>query len=289
MEDIYPVIFIDLLLLTYLTYKMIRVIIDYNKWISYTCTEPLGIFVIVQCSNIIIFRLFYYLERHYQYSRILARLTQELEQEQSARTMVIIMRRFKYASSFGFLVLTGLATIWFLQDNRTCHVVLSSDLRNWLILSWGVCLLYFVMLIWSRKFALSLEYDIEMVPRLNSGALRLVFGGQEEAHVGLSEREIQSLEKCQLSRIEELKMIVTWTEDCEASDEFQPECSICIDKIKVNEFYKQLPECEHYFHADCIDGWLRVRGSCPLCRQTVQIPELELISGPSDVEVAVEE
>lgn len=109
--------------------------------------------------------------------------------------------------------------------------------------------------------------------RLNSvEAIRIFVSRQGEVQEGLSEKEIQSIEKLQLSRMAELKMIVTWSEDCEASDEFQAMCAICIENINVNEWYKQLPQCEHYFHADCIDGWLRLRDSCPLCRQTVEMP-----------------
>jgi len=290
MDAIYPVIFIDLLLLTYMTFKMIVVIFAHSRWSRFECTEPLGIFIIVQCSNIIIFRFFYYLERHYQYTRVLAMLTQDAEQEERVRAMARIIQGLKYAASLGFLVLTILATLWFLQDTHSCNFALRSDLRNWLILSWCICLLYFVIDIWSRKTALSSEYDIGWVHRLNSlGALRLVVGRQEEVQAGLSEAQIQSIEKWQLSRMEELKMIVTWSEDCEASDEFQPVCAICIEQIKVDEWYKQLPECEHYFHADCIDVWLRLRDSCPLCRQTVEIPDLEMISDVSDVETALDE
>jgi len=129
------------------------------------------------------------------------------------------------------------------------------------------------------------------VHRLNSvEALRVVVGRQEEVQegLGLSEPEIQSIEKWQLSRKQDLKMIVTQSEDLEASDEFQPVCSICIETIQVKEWYKQLPECEHYFHADCIDGWLRLRDSCPLCRQTVVIPKVERSSGLGDVEIILE-
>jgi len=290
MEDIYPVMLIDLLLLTYLVYKMIKLIIHHNKWSNFGCTKRFGIFVIVQCFNIIIFRLFYYLERHYQYSRVLASVIQDRELEERAWERVRIMRGIKYVASLSLLALTGLATLWYFRDLQTCYVVWKFDLRNWLFFSWGVCLVYFIILIWNRKYGVSAQHDIDLVHRLYSAdALRILAGRQQEVQEGLSESEIQSIEKWQLSRMEELKMIVTWTEDCEASDDFRPECAICIENIKVNEWYKQLPECEHYFHADCIDRWLRRQDSCPLCRRTVEIPELDYSSDLSDVEPELEE
>jgi len=294
MEYIYPVILIDSLMVTYLSWKMIKAIIWHKQWSKFGCTEPFGFFIIVQCLNIIIFRLFYYLERRYQYRRILARLTQDAELYERAWAKVRIMRGLKYIASFCFLTLTALATLWYFQDHQSCHYVLRNDLRNWVILSWGFCFVYFAMLIWDRKSGLSSEHDIELVHRINWVEALRIFGNRREElkeglSEGLSEQEIQSIEKLQLSRIAELKMIVTWSEDCEASDEFHAVCAICIENIKVNEWYKQLPQCEHYFHADCIDGWLRLRDSCPLCRQTVEILELVSSSGLSDVETVPEE
>ena len=46
----------------------------------------------------------------------------------------------------------------------------------------------------------------------------------------------------------------------------EPECVICLDTL--NENVKKL-ECEHYFHANCIDEWVNGHFSCPLCRKVV--------------------
>ncbi|URE40080.1 RING-H2 finger protein [Musa troglodytarum] len=35
------------------------------------------------------------------------------------------------------------------------------------------------------------------------------------------------------------------------------------DKIKV------LPGCDHGFHPECVDEWLRARANCPLCRASL--------------------
>jgi len=271
MEDIYPMVFIDVLLLTFLVYKIIKEIILYDAWIG--CTKPFALILIVHSVDIIIFRLFFYLQRHWQYRRILARFSQSVELEMQAYLRARIMGGIKHAASFVSVVLTSVTTVWFVQDQKTCTGILPTDLRNWLILSWGISVLYVVMLIWNRKFNVSSEYHIELVHRPNSGsAIRVIIVNRQEEvkEEGLSEAQIQSIEKCKLSRMDELKMIVTWSDEFESSDEFRSVCSICIENIKINDWYKQLPQCEHYFHADCIDRWLRVRDSCPLCRQTIE-------------------
>jgi len=266
-------VFIDVLLLIFLIWKIIKEIVHYDELVKFGCNKPFGLFLIIHCFDIFMYRLFYYLERHWQYRQVLARLAQSAELEVRAFLKTRIMGGFKHAAGLSSLVLTILGTLWFVEDHKTCNGVLQTDLRNWLILSWFISLVYIVMLIWNRKTTVSSEYQTELVHRINNrNAIRVVIvNQQEEVKEGLSEAEIQSIEKYKLSRMAELKMIITWTADYESSDDFQSVCAICIESIKINDWYKQLPNCEHYFHADCIDGWLRVRDSCPLCRQIVEI------------------
>jgi len=50
------------------------------------------------------------------------------------------------------------------------------------------------------------------------------------------------------------------------------ECSICMSEFNVDTIVKKLPPCNHTFHCDCIDAWLRLHNSCPVCRTEVQLP-----------------
>lgn len=54
------------------------------------------------------------------------------------------------------------------------------------------------------------------------------------------------------------------------------ECAICLAEYEVNggeeAEVKEMP-CRHRFHSDCIDRWLRIHGSCPICRFSMPVEE----------------
>ncbi|KAL2543737.1 RING/U-box superfamily protein [Forsythia ovata] len=43
-------------------------------------------------------------------------------------------------------------------------------------------------------------------------------------------------------------------------------CPICLADYQPKETLKTIPECNHYFHAACIDEWLMLNATCPICR-----------------------
>ncbi|KAK7274290.1 hypothetical protein RIF29_15373 [Crotalaria pallida] len=45
-------------------------------------------------------------------------------------------------------------------------------------------------------------------------------------------------------------------------------CSICLCEYKDSEMLRMMPECRHYFHLGCLDAWLKLNGSCPVCRNS---------------------
>jgi hypothetical protein len=60
-----------------------------------------------------------------------------------------------------------------------------------------------------------------------------------------------------------------------AVEEEEPEfgtCGICLENYRAGETRKRLscPNHPHSFHADCIDKWLRVVASCPICKNPVE-------------------
>ncbi|CAH1447817.1 unnamed protein product [Lactuca virosa] len=55
-------------------------------------------------------------------------------------------------------------------------------------------------------------------------------------------------------------------------------CSICLSEYDVKDMVRCIPECRHCFHADCIDEWLRMKGNCPVCRNSPSPPPSLIIT-----------
>ena len=49
-----------------------------------------------------------------------------------------------------------------------------------------------------------------------------------------------------------------------------PLCPICLEEVIDSDNNKKVLHCNHVFHKNCIDRWLRTRSQCPVCRRRVQ-------------------
>ncbi|CAN6246243.1 unnamed protein product [Urochloa humidicola] len=49
------------------------------------------------------------------------------------------------------------------------------------------------------------------------------------------------------------------------------ECAVCLDAFQAGDRCRALPGCEHGFHAQCVDPWLRKSRVCPVCRAVVVV------------------
>ena len=47
------------------------------------------------------------------------------------------------------------------------------------------------------------------------------------------------------------------------------ECAVCLEAFRAGDRCRVLPGCEHGFHAECVDTWLRRSRRCPICRAEV--------------------
>nr|DAD22695.1 TPA_asm: hypothetical protein HUJ06_024158 [Nelumbo nucifera] len=52
--------------------------------------------------------------------------------------------------------------------------------------------------------------------------------------------------------------------------DYSSDCAICLEVLREDEDCRVLPGCNHRFHISCIDSWLSISSSCPVCR--LQIP-----------------
>ncbi|KAJ9550311.1 hypothetical protein OSB04_014356 [Centaurea solstitialis] len=48
------------------------------------------------------------------------------------------------------------------------------------------------------------------------------------------------------------------------------ECAVCLNMFEDGQMIRVLPNCNHLFHAECIDKWLGSRSTCPICRHEVE-------------------
>ncbi|CAI9755633.1 unnamed protein product [Fraxinus pennsylvanica] len=51
-------------------------------------------------------------------------------------------------------------------------------------------------------------------------------------------------------------------------------CCICLAKYLNNDDLRELP-CSHLFHRECVDKWLKINASCPLCKAEVDEDHIE--------------
>ncbi|KAK8616649.1 hypothetical protein V6N13_116619 [Hibiscus sabdariffa] len=49
-------------------------------------------------------------------------------------------------------------------------------------------------------------------------------------------------------------------------------CCICLCQYEASEMLKAIPNCNHFFHVDCIDQWLKLNATCPICRDKLEEP-----------------
>ncbi|XP_015158916.1 E3 ubiquitin-protein ligase RNF13-like [Solanum tuberosum] len=48
------------------------------------------------------------------------------------------------------------------------------------------------------------------------------------------------------------------------------DCSICLSNFEIGEEAKEM-HCKHHFHSICIDKWLGINRSCPICRYKMPV------------------
>jgi len=86
----------------------------------------------------------------------------------------------------------------------------------------------------------------------------------------LKEREIEVLQK-------EFSVLLT------NNEEYKEGCSICYTEFKKGELMTTIPNCNHQFHFDCIEIWIKTQATCPCCRDNIRKSLIEYYHGKFDL------
>ncbi|GER49484.1 RING/U-box superfamily protein [Striga asiatica] len=62
-------------------------------------------------------------------------------------------------------------------------------------------------------------------------------------------------------------------ESLEIENDDEP-CVVCLEDWEIGEKAKKMP-CGHRFHGKCVERWLNIHGSCPVCRYDMPVEEDE--------------
>lgn len=57
------------------------------------------------------------------------------------------------------------------------------------------------------------------------------------------------------------------------------DCAVCLENFKKGDNCRLLPNCNHFFHSQCIDSWLLKTPICPICRTFAGPPKISSFSG----------
>ncbi|KAL5205419.1 hypothetical protein ABZP36_033628 [Zizania latifolia] len=81
-------------------------------------------------------------------------------------------------------------------------------------------------------------------------------GGAVEAAGGLDEAAIKALPK----------VVYGAAADDAPPAQSSTGCAVCLGEYTGGDVLRVLPGCAHSFHRQCVDQWLRLHPTCPVCR-----------------------
>ncbi|KAK8945633.1 RING-H2 finger protein ATL67 [Platanthera guangdongensis] len=115
-------------------------------------------------------------------------------------------------------------------------------------------------------FGMSVTFIVFILARLICGRIRY-----SESRAA-TEHAIPSLESVDVAAIPTMKY---------HREAFRPkgdaQCSICLAEYEDKEMLRIMPACLHNFHLTCIDVWLEMHSTCPICRLPLNSVALQIL------------
>ncbi|CAK9172278.1 unnamed protein product [Ilex paraguariensis] len=84
-------------------------------------------------------------------------------------------------------------------------------------------------------------------------------------HKFKSKRNVSGSSRDSDSEVGEGGFVAAGTEKERAISGEDAVCCICLARYADNDELRELP-CSHFFHTECVDKWLKINASCPLCK-----------------------
>ena len=110
--------------------------------------------------------------------------------------------------------------------------------------------------------------------------------GNEDMESGMSEETLDSFPKMPYN-LEKDSRSFTSAEGTELEEaEDKKCCSICLNDYEESEVVRVIPDCGHMFHKDCIDEWLRLHPTCPICRTSPLPTQRSSVSLPPETDAS---
>lgn len=142
---------------------------------------------------------------------------------------------------------------------------------NGILAPFGVLLLITVIILLSYLFA-RWRRDADLPLRL-AGATAPTDHDTSDGGDDDDDRELGGVDEATIVSYPRLQYSQAAEEDIIHSDKgSNSSCSICLLDYQGTDTVRVLPECKHFFHVRCVDPWLKLHSTCPICRNQMITP-----------------